>query len=119
MRGLTLSEDEIAARLPLWVAMSDLFLDTEPGDQTYARIANVIGHSTFSPDEAETIFRQEVAPSFAANLINVAGEWQGWDEEFVSARVLSHARSLSGKIAILIHGKRSIDEKWSKIREHL
>jgi hypothetical protein len=30
MAERVLSEDEVAARMPLWCALSDLFLDTQP-----------------------------------------------------------------------------------------
>jgi hypothetical protein len=30
----------------------------------------------------------EVAPAFVFNLYSIAGEWAGWDEDFVRDRVL-------------------------------
>ncbi|MFC4254295.1 hypothetical protein GRI97_02580 [Altererythrobacter xixiisoli] len=78
-----LTEAEIDARLPVWTALSDLFLDTELSDAAYRQIASVLRGSGFTPDELRGILEQEVAPAFAANLFSPAGDWAGWTPDSV------------------------------------
>jgi hypothetical protein len=114
-----LSEAEIARRLPLWVAMSELFLDTEPDSKDYISIAELIEEIDYTACEAETIFMNDVAPAFLANLLSVAGEWQGWSESFVRERVLAkRGARLEKMFSRLLHGKMLTDE-WAKIAAYL
>ncbi len=76
MPGEPISELEIARRMPVWSALSDIFLDQELRPSAYRYIADTIMANGFSPAEAEAMFRDEVAPAFAINLWSVAGEWQ-------------------------------------------
>lgn len=85
-----LTETEIARRLPVWVAMSDLFLDTYPFDWTIRHITRVIDEAGFTAPEARAIFRDEVGPAFAGNLLVVAGEWAMFGEDIVREEVLKH-----------------------------
>ena len=85
-----LTDAEIARRMPVWVAMSDLFLDTYPFDWTIRHITRVIDEAGFTAAEARAIFREEVGPAFAGNLLSVAGEWAMFGEELVRDEVLKH-----------------------------
>lgn len=67
-------------RLPVWTALSELFLDTELQEDDIARIVAVLERSPYSAREVETILKTEVSPAFAANLLSIAGEWQPWQE---------------------------------------
>lgn len=65
-------------RRPIWLALSDLFLDTEvrgylPG---VAETAHRLG---LSSEGLWDILEREVAPLLAPNLLSVAGEWAGFD----------------------------------------
>lgn len=92
--GRRLSAAEIQARLPLWDAIADLFLDTEIDDGVRAYVARVLAPSPFSLDELDAIYRFEVAPVVHANLKVVAGEWAGFGEEWLGERIPAHlARS--------------------------
>lgn len=64
----------IDARRAVWIAQSDLFLDTDVRLH-YANLAHVAANSPFPLDELEAIFRDEVAPVFEYNLMDIAGEW--------------------------------------------
>ena len=64
----------IAARRAVWIAQTDLFLDTDVRLH-YAHLAYVAANSPFSLAELESIFRDEVAPVFEYNLMDIAGEW--------------------------------------------
>jgi hypothetical protein len=114
-----LSEEEIARRLPIWTAMSALFLDTEPGTLAYDGIAREISAAGYSLAVAQKIFMNDVAPAFIGNLLSVAGEWQGWPEDFVRERVLAkRGKRLEKAVSRLFHGKLLADE-WAKIAAHL
>lgn len=70
------------ARRAVWIAMSDLFLDTDVR-LFYVDIARVCAESPYSQEELERIFREEVAPVVEPNLRSMAGEWAGFDEEWL------------------------------------
>jgi hypothetical protein len=71
-----------AARRAVWIALSNLFLDTDVR-LIYANTARVCAASPFSQEELERIFHEEVAPVVEPNLHAVAGEWAGFDEEWL------------------------------------
>jgi hypothetical protein len=75
-------------RTPVWLAMSEFFLDTELTEVTISYIARICAASPYSMGELERIMFIEVYPAFVSNLLSVAGEWAGWSEDFVRKRVL-------------------------------
>ncbi len=88
MAERVLSEDEIQARLPLWCALSELFLDTEMQDAHYLAIARAAREGGFSAEQVRDSLEREVFPAFAPNLMSVAGEWAGFRPDYVRERVL-------------------------------
>lgn len=78
---------ELAARRPVWLALSDLYLDT---DVQLFRVGNActLAASPYGLDELDAILREEVHPACAANLTCVAGEWAGFDAEWLERRIL-------------------------------
>ena len=92
---------EIERRLPLWTALADLFLDTDVM-LCVPNVARVIVEDGWSIDEAEEALRWEVRPAFYRNLVNIAGEWAGWDPHEVSRAVL-YARG--GRIDRFVIGR--------------
>jgi hypothetical protein len=111
----SLSEDEAARRLPVWVALSRVFLDTELTPSDYHAIATAINEADFPKDEARSIFTGEVAPAFAANLHVVAGEWAGWPDDYVRERVLAKRGSVVAKALNRLFDQRLLAEEWAKI----
>lgn len=83
-----LTEADVARREPLWLALSDLFLDTEIQPETFDWIARTAMDAGFSPAETRTILETEVLPALGSNLLSIAGEWAGFDPTFVRERVL-------------------------------
>jgi len=114
-----LSEAEIARRLPVWCALSDLFLDTAFDASHDRRIAEVIRAGGFSAREAEDILMHEVAPAFGANLRSVAGEWAGWSEDFVREQVLARRRSIPSRIVNRLTIDHHLKSEWARIAAHL
>lgn len=70
-------------RLPLWRAMSELFLDTETEDFMYRDIALEIRASGLTMAEAESVFWNEVYPGLWLNLASMTGVWNGFDVEWL------------------------------------
>ncbi len=115
MAPAPLCENEVARRLPVWAALSQVFLDTELTHTDYVAIAAAIRQSGFSRTEVSAIFRDEVAPAFAANLRSVAGEWAGWSDDFVRERVLAKRGSIVAKALDRLFYSAFMAEEWGKI----
>lgn len=76
-----------AARLPVWKALAEFFLDTELQEADYRRIAASLAGSPYSVSELEQILRYEVYPVCRQNLLCIAGEWGGFDEQWLIERI--------------------------------
>lgn len=77
-------------RREVWVALSDLFLDTET--RWYLPRAAFVGlREGCSWPELTRIFHDEVAPVVAANLLDVAGDWGGFPEEWLCGQIEARA----------------------------
>ena len=81
------AELDLERRRPVWLALSDLFLDT---DVNLLREGNArtLAASAYSMDELDTILREEVYPACSFNLAQVAGEWAGFDADWLERRIL-------------------------------
>jgi hypothetical protein len=116
-----LSQSEIEQRLPVWHALSDIFLDTELQPHDYRWIARVLGSSGYSRVELRSIFEDEVAPAFVVNLFSVAGEWTSWSPDEVRQIML---RSLRRRFPLLRWVRKRaarhvVAEEWQKIESLL
>ncbi len=88
---MTLTPTEIERRLPLWRAVADLYLDTDSADFV-SNIVAVARQSEFTADDVDQILRWEVRPALYANYLNVAGEWAGWDNDWLEDRIIKSTR---------------------------
>lgn len=61
--------EEIEKRKLLWLALSDLWLNTEPTDSIYQMIVREIDISGYPLEELESIYAQEVALAVYSNLL--------------------------------------------------
>lgn len=75
-------------RFPVWDALSEFFLDTEHDAADYDRIAGILAKSSYSTEELRDILSFEVTPVCRWNLFSIAGEWSGFDREWLNARIL-------------------------------
>ena len=82
-----LSEAEILRRRPVWQALSLLWLDNEVSG-FYNHIVEVLQQSAYSIDSLEQIYLLEVGPVVYTNLLQVAGEWQGFDSDWLEKRIM-------------------------------
>ena len=87
-----MDEAELLRRRPLWIALSDLWLDTELQDFDRDHIARVMLDSGYDRDRLERIMAEEVAPVVYRNLLSVAGAWTGFDADWLCAEILAGLR---------------------------
>jgi hypothetical protein len=103
-------------RLKLWRALSDLFLDTEIDETTYAYIARVVLETGYTVQEAQDILWGEVFPVLHLNLKSVAGEWAGWPDDWLLERLSVRkgpVKKPRGYIA------KEIDRCWKQVANRL
>ena len=109
--------DDLENRTPVWVAMTDFYLDTELTDTMISYVARVCAVSPYSMRELEKIMFVEVWPAFLPNLLSFAGEWAGWESKFVQQRILECYKPrlyFSWRINPL---KRWFCKKWAAVEE--
>lgn len=107
----------LITRKPLWIALSDLFLDTELQDYNYAYIAKAMKESEYSMDEIEDILMLEVFPVCIANLHSVAGEWAGFDEAWVCSTIIAAKRPNRFRRWMNHRSFWMIENDWKKVVE--
>ena len=96
-----MNDIDIARRRPVWIALSELWLDTElePGDLD--RIARVMMDSGLAIEELREAYLLHVAPVVYLNSWAAAGEWQGFDEKWLCEKILRNLRERSRRIRFM------------------
>ncbi len=94
---------DLARRQVVWLALSELYLDTELEEADFLRLAGIFAASGFEWAEVRQINYDEVAPVLWQNLLSVAGEWAGWDETLLIASIRerytgAHHRCLGSRV---------------------
>ena len=56
-------------------------------------IARVCAESSFTLEELKEILDSEVAPICSRNLLSIAGEWAGFDEEWLASSIKNNILS--------------------------
>ena len=74
---------------PVWMALSEFYLDTELSESTFLYIVETFKKSVFTLAEIKKIDRTEVFPVLQVNLVSVAVEWAGFEEEWLVETILS------------------------------
>ncbi|ELY4518350.1 hypothetical protein SMZ75_001068 [Cronobacter muytjensii] len=86
-----LTDAEIASRVPVWYALSEIFTGRELQDDDYRWMAQVLKETGKSREEILTILDEEVAPTLQVNLLHSpAPVMQGWSEENVKLMVMEY-----------------------------
>lgn len=85
-----LSSEEIEKRKPLWLAISDLWLDTEPVHSTRQMIVREMIASAYPLGEIECIYAQEVAPVVYSNLLSTTGIWSAFNADWLYGAIIKN-----------------------------
>ncbi|MPY65822.1 hypothetical protein F8S09_03800 [Deinococcus sp. SDU3-2] len=114
-----LSGAELRRRRPLWVALSELWLDQELSPADLRRVARVAAACGYDDAEVEAIFWGEVAPVVAGNLLAPVGVWSGFDEDWLCERAARSAAyrsrpSLTRWLTRLWAG-RLVEREWKHL----
>jgi len=73
-------------REAVWIALSDLFLDTDV-TLGFDYMERTLADSPFSLEELDNILLEEVYPICISNLHQIAGNWSGFDGERLVKRI--------------------------------
>lgn len=77
----------IKDRTPVWMALSELYLDTELDSNNYSLIGATFVNSPYSLEEICVINKYEVFPVLKYNLMSMAGEWAGFQEKYLVSEI--------------------------------
>lgn len=88
---------ELEHRRPVWSALSELFLDASFDAADITRIARTLARSPYTLEELDDILFWEVRPACGSNLRSIAGEWAGFDPDWLESRIL-RGPSRAGRI---------------------
>ncbi len=72
-----------ATRKKIWIELSEFYVDTELTSEDFDRISNTFLQSGLGISKIKEIDLMEVFPLLQPNLLNVAGAWAGFDEEWL------------------------------------
>jgi hypothetical protein len=82
------ASDDLDTRIPVWTALSDLYLDTDV-TLSHDHIVRMLAASPYSLDELHEMLMYDVHPALYPNLLSMAGEWAGFDEAWLVERILA------------------------------
>ncbi len=80
-------------RAKAWDAWSNLFLDSPVDDSCINYIAWLLAATPFSIAEIRHILKYEVEPACIGNLFLTAGQWAGFDAEWLVTECAKHQRA--------------------------
>lgn len=117
---MTLSEKEIVERRPVWDALSTLFLDTDTSLLHEYRVSLLLD-SPYSLEEIEEILIHEVYPVCRWNLIQIAGEWAGFDLDWLEKRICRRKETVPRYLKKFNLGRLTIrfSMEWRKTKKAL
>jgi len=106
-------EINILERQPIWIALSEFYLDTELQESTFEYIAFKIIESPYDFEKIKNIDKYEVFPVLKSNLMSPAGEWVGFDDKWLIERITEslNKRHYFNKKAI---EKQYLSLKWMR-----
>lgn len=73
----------------VWLALSDLYLDTELQEWQFQYITGIFLKSPFNLEKIKKIDQYEVFPVLFSNLLNPAGEWAGFEEKRLVKNIMT------------------------------
>lgn len=87
---------DVDRRLPVWQALSRLFVDGELAEEHQRQIAHVLKESGYSHAELTTIYEDEVAPVCYSHLFTVDNQWEQINPDWLRAAIFDHLERQSG-----------------------
>ncbi len=114
----------ITERSQIWIALSDLYLDTELQEYTYHHIAKIIAESSYTFSQVRQIDKAEVFPVLYPNMISAIGVWDGfhntWLIETIQKKIAqkNFLNNISRSLTYLLF-KKTFAADWEKIRDSL
>lgn len=90
-----MNSEELHKRKLVWQALSEFYLDTELDKYDYAYICKLFTDSGYTLEELKDIDTYEVFPTLKFNLLGIAGEWAGFEEEWLSEKCQQNLRKKS------------------------
>ncbi|MEM1449746.1 MAG: hypothetical protein AAF957_07260 [Planctomycetota bacterium] len=100
------------------LALAQLFLDTET-ERFEDAIAAECNAAGVGPERVEELLFDVVAPLLTPNRRAVAGEWSGFDEDWLMQRVAVPYRALWLRRLMRAWRRRDLEPQWTRIRKQL
>jgi hypothetical protein len=116
---------EIENRAEVWKSISEFYLDTELQEADYIRIARILKQSDYSIVELKDIDLYEVFPTLQSNLNSIAGEWAGFDADWLIEECKKNYNKRNDKVFRFITQLRNKinywmrKHHWRKVEEHM
>jgi hypothetical protein len=112
----------IKDRKPIWIALSNLYLDTELQDSDYNDMVSKFIESPYSLNEIKKINKHEVFPVLKTNLISVAGVWEGFDEAWLINKIESKLKKRTKLISIglevsFVRHKKMFEDHFKRLED--
>lgn len=112
----------IEERKPIWIALSNFYLDTELEEYVLKSIAKKIIESPYSLKKVKEINTYELFPVLHYNLISVAGVWTGFDEDWLTNSIIKSLSKRNKLKTIIIKAyfqinKRMFATYWEKLEK--
>ena len=112
-------QDDLSRRRPVWDALSNLFLDTELTEKDYRWIAGVLVDSAYDDAQLDYVLFNEVYPVLFWNTISVAGEWTGFDLDWLQDRILRNERRFLKVWRLLQPNRSLVEEAWKQVQQFI
>jgi hypothetical protein len=103
--------DDIDARIPVWSALSELYLDTDV-TLSYDDVVRALAASPYPLESLHEMLMYDVHPALYPNLLSVAGEWAGFDEAWLIERIALVRRHPRWRRRISHWFARDIGVQW-------
>jgi hypothetical protein len=108
---MSAASDDLDARIPIWMALSDLYLDTDV-TLSHDYIARTLVASPYSLEELHEMLMYDVHPVLYPNLMSMLGEWAGFDEAWLIERILASRAQPRWRRRITHWFARDIGVQW-------
>jgi hypothetical protein len=105
------ASDDLDVRIPVWVALSELYLDTDVA-AFHEHIASTLAASPYPLEALHGMLMYEVHPALYPNLMSVAGEWAGFDDAWLVERITAVRAQPRWRRRITHWFARDIGAQW-------